>query len=378
MIEEEDNNLDSILSELQIELVDDQSGRPISPEEAALLEDQESKQPTGPQVIVPKSEADFVANINDKKDDEDDDDNTQDDKPDNDDDTSEYFKTVGEGLLKLGKFEEVPSDFEWTQDNFLKFFDDFTKKKAQADIEDILTENWGDEGIEMFKDIFLNKVPIKDYLERYSEAQDFSSVDLEKVGNQKYIIKSYLESTGVDEDEIFERIELLEEQGKLKAKAESFKDKLVEESRAEMKRLAQQEEFRKQQLAITEKKRYDAITEAVNNAIKAKEVNGIPLSVADNKELLPYITAPAYKLANGQKLTEFDKDLRELRTDPAKLNKFIALAKMVKDGFDVKPIVNKVVDETKGDLFTFNKKNQSPKPDTIESQIDAIFNRRKK
>lgn len=388
MSEENLEDFDSFFSDLQTELMQD-TGRPIAPEEAALLEDNEKTKTVAAkadnvlEVKVPKSEADFISEINGTgdEDEEDDDKNPKTktlESTDDEDDNSEYFKVVGEGLLKLGKYKEVPADFKWSQENFLEFFDGFTKEKAQADIEDILTENWGEEGIEMFKDIFINKVPIKDYLERYSESQDYSTIDLEKVGNQKYIIQTYLESTGVDEDEIFERIELLEEQDKLKLKAEAFRDKLVEESKAEMKRLAQQEEFRIQQAKAVEKKRQDAITEAVNNAIKAKEINGIPLSVADNRELLPYLTAPAYKLNNGQKITEFDKDLMELRRDPNKLTKLIALAKMVKDDLNVTPIKNKAVDETKEDLFAFNKKSKVPSKDTVQDQLDAIFSRKSK
>lgn len=391
-------DFDDLFEELELELQDD---APISDEEKALTGDKlvKTNEEEPIKIKVPTSEEDFINSLQDDEDeiqdlddddkikeddsdsDSDSDEDDDDDKDDSDEDEDEkeikpedYFKAVGLGLMKLGKFEDVPEDFEWTEESFLEKFDEISQKNAQSKIQEILMQGWGEAGIQMFNDIFVKKVPVREYLNAYAEAEDYDSLDLEKVGNQKLIVKAYLESMGVDEDEIYEQIELLEEKDKLADRAEKYKEKLMEDRVAQMRQMAQQREAAIQQQKAAEQQRYNALSDVVNKAIKEKEINGIPLSVKDNEELLKYVTAPAYKLQNGQEITELDKKLIELRRDPVK---WVALGKLLKEDLNVSPIKAKAGDEEKAKVFEFVKTKKAPKTSNVHDQLDLLFKRKK-
>lgn len=339
----------------------------LTDEEAALLgtisepgeETEENKTEDGK--IIHESEEQFLQSIEKVESEEEtvETEKEETEEENQDADVSEYFKTVGEGLFKLGKFGELPSDFKWTQETFLEKFEELAEQNANIKVEELLTDKWGEEGIEMFNDIFIKKVPIKQYLSRYAEIQDMSSIDLDSPSNQKMVVEKYLRMINpkVSDEEIFEQIEYLEEKEKLAEKSELFKRTLVEEQKREMQRIANEQQARITAQKEAEKARFLAIKETVTKAIAEKEINGIPLSVKDSSSLLSYISDKAYTLSNGGHITEFDKDLFELKKDPVKL---VALAKLVKEGLNIKPIENKVKDKAGKEIFDFKKNAKIP------------------
>lgn len=380
-VENEFEDFDSLLSELEIDLND-----PIDPIDPA-----DPKKPVPPsddfKVHIPKDENDVLWDKIEEEDEEDEDaskdknvdldsdPDPDDDDDDDDDDSSKYFEAVGKGLLKLGKFAEVGDDFKWTQESFLEKFDEITAEASRAKIDEILMDKWGEQGIEMFNDIFVKKVPVNEYLSAYGEAEDFSKLDIEKVANQKLIVKTYLENMGVDEDEIFEQIELLEEKEKLQDRAEKYKEKLIEDRLAYMQELSSKREAQILAQKKADAERKAAINEALSEALKTKEINGIPLSVNDGKDLFKFVTAPAYKLQSGQEITELDKRILDIKKDPKKL---IALGKLLKEDLNVAPIKKKGADEGSQEVFDFVKRGKSPKNETVVNQLDLLFGRGKR
>lgn len=290
------------------------------------------------------------------------------------DSTSEYFKAVAEGLYKLGEFGELPKDIEWNQDTFIQEFKKASKISANNEIENLLTAQWGEEGIEMFNDIFVKKVDITNYLSKYAEIQDFEKIDLDNVNNQKLIIKEYLKLMDKDDEEIDEQLEFYESKEKLEEVSTKFKTKLIENNKAEMKRLANEREFElKKQVEATEK-RNSQVKEVLASSLKNNEILGIPLSIKDNIELIPYLLEPAYRTKSGQEISEMQKDLIELQKDPAK---FIALGKLIKEGLNITPIKQKAVDEKKEEVFDFKNAKQKPTQKIINNSIiDELIKRK--
>jgi hypothetical protein len=307
------------------------------------------------------------------EDEDDDDDDDEDPKKTGDEEEEvNYFNEVAKGLSKLGKFEDIPEGEDLTEEKFLEYFDNFTKKKAMAEIEDLLTDKWGDEGLDMFNDIFVKKVPLKTYLELKTASEDINNMDVEDVINQKHIVRTYLEKTGIDEEEIEEQLEILESNDKLKVRAEKYKEKLVEDAERKTKLLADESEIRQKELKKQDEARRNSLRETIEESVKKGEINGIPLSVKDRTELLPYITAPAYKLANGNTITEFDKAFFDLKKDPVKM---IALAKLIKEDLNIGSIENKVIEKKEEEIFKFKNK---PKSKDVESALDLLFGKTKK
>lgn len=270
------------------------------------------------------------------------------------------FEMVAKGLQKLGKFTDIPEG-KLTEEKFLELYDNFTKEKARTEVENFVLNKHGQEGLDAFQDIFVKGVSIKDYLSSYEKELTFEDVELEdNLYNQKSVVRKYLTDLDWTESDIEEHIDNLIESEKLEAMATKYKTKVVEKQKQERVALTKLQEQKNKEYKEAKDKRISDLTTAVNDAIKAKQINGIPLSVEDNKTLLNYITAEAYRLPNGTPITTFDKDYLELKKDPVK---FAALAKLVKDGLNVTPIKKTGAEELTNTAFEFKKKKARSKND---------------
>lgn len=284
-------------------------------------------------------------------------DDDDDDEP-NEDDIHSTFEMVAKGLQKLGKFD-IPEGAKLTEESFLELYDNFTKEKAREEVENFVLAKHGEEGLEAFQDIFVKGTPIKEYLKAYQENTDFESIELEdNLYNQKAVVRRYLAGLDWEEGDIEEHIDSLIEGEKLESMATKYKTKVASAQKAQREALAKRYEDQDKANKLAKKKRIEDLTEAVTTAIKAKEINGIPLSTEDSKTLLHYVTADAYRLPNGTPITTFDKDYLELKKDPVK---FAALAKLVKDGLNITPIKKSGAEELSNKAFEFRTKKKTKK-----------------
>ena len=336
--------------------------------------------------IIPDSEEDFVKKLSpNQTKTEDDDDTDTDDRDDSydrknklesgdDDDTSTYFKAVAEGLSKLGKFEGLEIPEKMDQDSFLEFYEKFTENKVQSDIEERISDKWGEDGIRMFNDIFVSGVDPREYFAAYQQVLDVSDIDLDDENNQKLVVSRYLEAIGQDDEEILDQIETLEEKGKLAERAEKYKEKLIEDNKREIARMAYEKESQAVEMKKAQSARFSAVKEAVSTALSNREINGIPLSLNDNKELLPFATDLNWKLANGMLITDADKAILEIKKDPVK---WVALCKLLKEDLNVNPIKNKGADEKAKAVFDFKSTGKVDAKNGKRDPLDLFLKKTK-
>lgn len=288
------------------------------------------------------------------------------------DDIHSTFETVAKGLAKLGKFGDIPEGTKLTQDKFLELYDNFTKEQAYSQVEEMITSRHGDEGMKVFKDIFMKGVTPKEYLSSYQKQIDFENIELEdNIYNQKNVVRQYLSSIDWEDSDIEEHIDTLIESKKLEGMATSYKTKLVKKQQQEREVLVRESENRLKLEKQMKQQRIADISGVLNEAVAQKSINGIPITLEDTKVLLDYMTSDAYRLPNGQVITEFDKDYLELKKDPIK---FAALAKLVKEGLNVTKIKEKGVDELEEKAFDFRtKKKVKTNPADAYSFLDKFL-----
>ena len=107
--------------------------------------------------------------------------------------------------------------------------------------------------------------------------------------------------------------------------------------------------------------------------MQAKEIDGIPFSLKEAKELLEYATKPVYEhTQTKEKLSEFDKALLEVKKDP---KQYIKLVKLIKNGLNIKSAVEKKASEITKDGFDFFGKKATPTA-TKDPFLD-LFNKHK-
>jgi hypothetical protein len=281
-------------------------------------------------------------------------DNSQDDLLDEDDgEEINYYEAFGKGLLRSGHFdlgEEVdPDQIEWTESTFLELMSATVENKAWKQLEDIAIDAHGQEGIDLVKDLFINKVPVQQYLAKYNEQIALENLDLTNSQTQEAVFREYLSRTGLDQEEIDEQLEYAIKTNKLENFSEKYYVKLLDRSRAEREALAEQSAKKQQELQERENLRQESYVKTLESAIKAGEINGYPINQNEASELFDYVTSRNYQLPNGQKISEFEFTLAKMRQEDPQ--KFLAVARLVQADLDLTPIKKKGVSEETNTIF---------------------------
>jgi hypothetical protein len=270
-----------------------------------------------------------------------------------DDDEINYYEAFGKGLLRSGHFdlgEEVnPDEIEWTEESFIDMMNTTIENKAWKQLEDIAVEAYGQEGLELIKDLFINKVPIQSYLSKYNESVELENVDMSDPRNQEAVFREYLYRTGLDEDEVEEQLEYAQKTGKLISFSEKYYTKLLEKSREEREQQAEASAQRQRELEERENARQESYITTLEGAIKSGEIMGYPINQNDAAELFDYVTNKNYQLPNGQKISEFEMKLAKLRQEDPQ--KFLAVARLVQTDLDLTPIKKKGISEETNSIF---------------------------
>jgi len=301
-----------------------------------------------------------------------------DDLADEDDEEINYYEAFGKGLLRSGHFdlgEEVnPDEVEWTEESFLEMMSATVENKAWKQLEEIATEAYGPEGIELVKDLFINKVPVQQYLSKYNEQVALENVDLTNTQNQEAIFREYLSRTGLDAEEIEEQLEYAVKTNKLENFSEKYYVKLLERSKQEREALAEQSAQRQREIQERENARQESYIKTLEDAIKAGDINGYPINQNEASTLFDYVTSKNYQLPNGQKISEFEFTLAKMRQEDPQ--KFLAVARLVQSNLDLAPVKKKGVSEETNSIFKElqNKSKKGPKGEPRkETQLFSNF-----
>lgn len=275
-----------------------------------------------------------------------------------------YYEAFGKGLLKSGHFdlgEEIdPEQIEWTEESFLEMMSATVENKAWKQLEDIATEAYGQEGIELVKDLFINRVPVQQYLSKFNEQVALENVDLTNPQNQEAIFREYLSRTGLDQDEIDEQLEYAVKTNKLENFSEKYYVKLLERSKQEREALAEQGAQRQREAQERENARQESYIKTLESAIKTGDINGFPINQNEAANLFDYVTSRNYQLPNGQKISEFEFTLAKMRQEDPQ--KFLAVARLVQSNLDLAPVKKKGVSEETNSIFQELQKKSKKGP----------------
>ena len=333
----------------------------------------------------------FKTNPNDDSEDEDDDDDTGgqpaaqgaehvDDEDDDDDEASEtspeeqlaglanYFGKIG--LFKVKEGEDF-SKVKWTEESFIEKFQETKKQGALEELERIVSERMGEQGADFIQKVFVNGMPYQAYLNSFAQEKSYERLDPENEKHAEQIISAYLESRGLDEEEIGTQVAFLKENSLLAKKAEKFKSLLVEDEKTAREEYDAQIKERQKQFQEREQQRLDTYTETVKEAVKAGNILGVPVTATESKALIQFVTDKPHVLQNGQKLTDFEYKLAKMRVeDPTK---FLAVAKILMDDVDLTKITKAKKTEETNSLYNELKLGKQKKSNTGKATPNIDF-----
>jgi hypothetical protein len=225
------------------------------------------------------------------------------------------FTALSRDLFKLGVFSKDDEEEDTpisTPEEFLERFN-LEKKKGAIEVVNNFIGQFGEDYQQAFDAIFVKGVDPKEYFGTYNQIQSFSEMDLSQENNQVAVIKQALADQGFDPEDITTEVERLKNYGDLETVATKHHKVLVKKEAAKLQQMEQERESQlKQQQAY--KQQYVAnVQNVLQDKLKQKEFDGIPLNPKLASELQDFLLVDKYKTSSGETLTDFDRTILELK-----------------------------------------------------------------
>ena len=239
---------------------------------------------------------------------------------DNDDESDEepettQFTALANDLYKLGVFTSEDDDTQepvTTAEEFLERFN-AEKKKGASEIVQNFIGQFGEDYQEAFDAIFVKGVDPKDYFTTYNNVVGFAEMDLSDEGNQEKIMKQALLNQGFDPEDIETEVERLKNYGDLESVAAKHHKVLVKKEASKLQELEAKSEAELQQKAQVRNQYISNVQSILNDKVKAKEFDGIPINPKLATELQDFLLVDKWKTPSGETLTDFDRAILDMK-----------------------------------------------------------------
>jgi hypothetical protein len=239
------------------------------------------------------------------------------DDTDNDDDSNEgtQFTALANDLYKLGVFtndDDEETEPVNTAEEFLERFNAEKKKGASEMVQNFISQ-FGEDYQEAFDAIFVKGVNPKEYFGTYNQIVNFAEMDLSDEGNQMRIMKQALADQGFDPEDVDTEIERLQNYGDLESVATKHHKVLVKKETAKLQHLEQKSEAELKQKAQIRNQYIDNVQTILQEKVKAKEFDGIPINPKLATELQDFLLVDKWKTPTGETLTDFDRAILDMK-----------------------------------------------------------------
>ena len=260
--------------------------------------------------------------------DDDDDDDTEEDvaapttpakakaeEEEEDDVVESPFVSLSKDLFKLGVFTQDDDEEDAVIETPEQFLEKFNaeKKKGAIEIVDNFICQFGEDYQKAFDAIFVKGTDPKDYFGVYNNVVSFAELDLSIEDNQVRVIKQALTDQGFDTEDVTTEIDRLRNYGDLETVASKHHKVLVKKEAAKLQQMEHQSEQLLQQKAMIRNQYIQNVQSVLQDKLKTKEFDGIPLNPKLASELQDFLLVDKYKTPSGETLTDFDKTILELK-----------------------------------------------------------------
>jgi hypothetical protein len=291
--------------------------------------------------------------------------------------TDETYTTLGKDLLRLGVFtknSEEETEETLNLKNPEEFLDRFNleKKKGAINILENFLAQYGEDYRKMFDAVFVNGVKPQDYLQSFAKIEAIAGLDLANEENQERVVKAYYKSLKWDDAKIESKITKLKDYGDLEDEAKTYHEVLLskEKDTAAAIEKAKADEIEKtKQKDATARKSYERI---LTEKLKNQEFDGLPLTQKEVQDTVAYMSEKKYKLASGELLSEYDKDLLELNR-PESHELKVKLGLLLRKKLDLTSVKKTTISKKSDALFTLSTKNAKQNSNSKEKEMKSFF-----
>lgn len=273
--------------------------------------------------------------------------------------SSNQFTALSNDLFKLGVFNKDDEEGEdvtiTTPQEFLDRFN-HEKKKGAIDMVNQFIGQFGEDYQNAFDAIFVKGVNPQDYFTAYNEAVNYAEMDLTVEANQEAVMRKSLTDQGFEKDDVDTEIERLKNYGDLEQVATRNHKVLIKREAVKMQEMEQKAQHELAQKAQIKNQYVTNVQAVIQEKLKTKEFDGIPITPKLAGELQDFLLVDKYKTSNGELLSDFDKTILDLKRPENHATK-VKLALLMK------------VLETDPTLSTIQKKGVTTKTDALFTEV---------
>lgn len=225
------------------------------------------------------------------------------------------FEALANDLFKLGVFSKDEDEDDSpisTPEEFLERFE-AEKKKGALEVVNNFIGQFGDDYQKAFDAIFVKGVNPKEYFGAYESVANFAEMDLADEANQVRVIKQALADQGFEADDVNSEVERLKNYGDLESVATKHHKVLVKKEAAKLQQMEQNAQHELQQKQAIKQQYFTNVQSVLQEKLKTKEFDGIPLNPKLVNELQDFLLVDKYKTNSGETLTDFDRTILELK-----------------------------------------------------------------
>lgn len=225
------------------------------------------------------------------------------------------FSALASDLFKLGVFnkEEDEEDVNiTTPEEFLERFK-AEKQKGAVEIVNNFISQFGQDYQNAFDAIYVKGVNPKDYWGAYANIASLAEVDLTQENNQEMVVRKSLQEQGWEDEDIDDEVQRLKNNADLEDVAAKHHKILVKQEAKKLKEKESLAEQEMQQRAAIRNLYIQNVQTVLQEKVKAKEFDGIPINPKLASELQDFLLVDKYKTKSGETLTDFDKAILDLK-----------------------------------------------------------------
>jgi len=225
------------------------------------------------------------------------------------------FTALANDLFKLGVFSKSEGEEDVTISSPEEFLERFTseKKKGAAEIVENFIGQFGEDYKEAFDAIYVKGADPKEYWSTYNNIVSFAELDLTQEDNQVRVIKQALADQDWENDDIDAEIDRLKNYADLESVAARHHKVLVKKEAQKLQQIETKAQQDLQQKTLFKNQYMQNVQSIIQEKLKAKEFDGIPLNPKLAGELQEFLLVDKWKTPSGETLTDFDRAVLDLK-----------------------------------------------------------------
>lgn len=248
-----------------------------------------------------------------------------------------FFNKLASGLKEKGVLATIEVDEKepLSEDVFVNSFENEIESRVQDTFEGFF-EELDDDG-KAFLKFKKEGGKTSDFFTTVENKALLPVGDISEENVQKAYLRYYYKNIErVDEEDIQDKLDWLEEGGKVERYAKKYKS-IIDNVEKQKKRDLDERQAENLRIKEDEKKEFQT---SLRETIKSTEsLKDFPFTKKDKGELFTYITKPAVKVGKNRFITQFQKDLQDTSNN---FEGLLLLAKLVKSDFNTSDLDKKV------------------------------------